>query len=451
MYPKRQDETLDTRSLYRNERGLVTAVGLLILAALTVLGTTAVMFTSTDIRIGGNYKLSEQAFYVAEAGTEEARQRLRRNASNPLSDDYPQENSDRARGWRRCIGSETKAQTKGCDAGHRTASLQSDLDYTVVVKYKTSGGNISYWGDNDGDGINTPNPTAGENIYVINSSGSTGSSSKVVEVEAARLPPLTIPAALYVQAQTNVAGNSTFVDGDDGCGTNNLPGVATTLPNANVGSPPKPSVDVQQANVRGTPAITYTTPVMSVQAMVDDFKNAANIKPTLPTSGTLTGEKWGAPTGGGQGTSTGGQNPTITYPTPSACNDPPTSSTCTALSPSTCSPTNTNIVYIDGSNIQNNSITLSGNTMGCGILLVDGNLWLEGGFNWYGPILVTGSVHFTGGGNVSKQISGAILSGGSVDADLVGGNTNLKYCGAAINTQTANRPLRVLSWREVGG
>lgn len=54
--------------LYKNEKGIVLITALLFLMVLTVLGTTAIMISSTDIKIGGNYKLSKQAFYAAEAG-----------------------------------------------------------------------------------------------------------------------------------------------------------------------------------------------------------------------------------------------------------------------------------------------------------------------------------------------------------------------------------------------
>ena len=40
-----------------------------------LLGTTAVMTSTTDMKISANYKTGNQAFYVAEAGTEEARAR----------------------------------------------------------------------------------------------------------------------------------------------------------------------------------------------------------------------------------------------------------------------------------------------------------------------------------------------------------------------------------------
>ncbi len=71
---------------------------------------------------------------------------------------------------------------------------------------------------------------------------------------------------------------------------------------------------------------------------------------------------------------------------------------------------------------------------------------MHGGFSWYGPILITGSLTYSGGGN--KQVTGAVLSGGSVDANVAGGNSNIVFCSAAVNTSQF-LPLRVLSWREL--
>ena len=59
--------------------GIATAVGMLVLATLTLLGTTGIMITATDLKIGGAHKASEAAFYAAEAGLEEARGRLLRD------------------------------------------------------------------------------------------------------------------------------------------------------------------------------------------------------------------------------------------------------------------------------------------------------------------------------------------------------------------------------------
>ncbi|MDD5153251.1 MAG: pilus assembly PilX N-terminal domain-containing protein [Desulfovibrionales bacterium] len=58
--------------IIKNERGIALITALLFLMVLTILGTTAIVISSTDIQIGGNYKLSKQAFYNAEAGIQYA-------------------------------------------------------------------------------------------------------------------------------------------------------------------------------------------------------------------------------------------------------------------------------------------------------------------------------------------------------------------------------------------
>jgi len=56
------------RIIYNNEKGFVLPLGLMFLAIISILGTTAVVVTTTDLKIGSNYKTSVQAFYDADAG-----------------------------------------------------------------------------------------------------------------------------------------------------------------------------------------------------------------------------------------------------------------------------------------------------------------------------------------------------------------------------------------------
>jgi hypothetical protein len=83
-----------------DEKGMVLVLGLLLVAVLSLVGTTAVMTSTTDMKINSNYKSGAQAFYIAEAGIERARAQLmtlgsttlsqtllaRRGANNQLSD-----------------------------------------------------------------------------------------------------------------------------------------------------------------------------------------------------------------------------------------------------------------------------------------------------------------------------------------------------------------------------
>ena len=78
---------------------------------------------------------------------------------------------------------------------------------------------------------------------------------------------------------------------------------------------------------------------------------------------------------------------------------------------------------------------------------MEGDLHVHGGFQWYGVILVTGTITFTGGGG--KNVTGGVLAGAEVSADLVGGDANIVYCGQAIDNQTNHRPLLVLRWVEM--
>ena len=53
---------------HKNERGAALVISLMFLSILAMLGTTAVVLTTTDIKIGANYKANAQAFYDADAG-----------------------------------------------------------------------------------------------------------------------------------------------------------------------------------------------------------------------------------------------------------------------------------------------------------------------------------------------------------------------------------------------
>jgi hypothetical protein len=67
---------LHPRESRGDEKGMVLVLGLLLVSVLSLVGTTAVMTSSTDIKINSNYNSGAQAFYIAEAGIERARARL---------------------------------------------------------------------------------------------------------------------------------------------------------------------------------------------------------------------------------------------------------------------------------------------------------------------------------------------------------------------------------------
>jgi Tfp pilus assembly protein PilX len=388
----------------KNEKGAVLVTGLLVLLVLTILGMVAMMTTGMELRIARNDRSAKQVFYIAEAGLEDARSRMQTAVSpSPINDSSPTSTS-----WTAFVGTATRAAAKGYQSSNPNHALytplNSSMDYVVTITHKSdSSGNILRWGDINGDGALEENTSVGENIYVITSEGHTPSGAeKPVKIEAVRVPSISAPAALYTEANTIIQGNSTYITGMDQCSGPDVPGVLTR---ATVSQNGKPTIE-------GSPAIVQNSPLnLDISNLVKEL--GPNAKYSYPVnSATLTGMNWGSPVAG---------------PTPQNA--------------SSCS--ERNMVYFETSSTY---VKLAGQSSGCGILLVNGDLDINGGFHWYGIIIVTGSVIFSGGGE--KNVTGGILAGGSVSADTLGGDASIVYCSQAGN-QTNYLPLITLRWVEL--
>jgi len=72
MKPSIKLQKLGLKSAYGNEKGIVLAVVLMFLAILAAMGSSAVVMTRADIKIGGNYNHNMQSFYTAESGLQRA-------------------------------------------------------------------------------------------------------------------------------------------------------------------------------------------------------------------------------------------------------------------------------------------------------------------------------------------------------------------------------------------
>ena len=101
------------------------------------------------------------------------------------------------------------------------------------------------------------------------------------------------------------------------------------------------------------------------------------------------------------------------------------------------------------------SVHLTSAASGSGILIVDGDLDINGGLNWYGLILVRGKVSFTGGAGASTNLYGAILAGDDVNAsnqpqsDNFGGSINFSYDVCALNRVGGSSPPQLLATHEI--
>lgn len=415
--------------LFKNQQGAVLTVALMFLAILAFLGAAAALLTSTDLRIGGSYKASQRAHYVAEAGAEEARARL--CLSFVPSEERIIDNHPTAAQWRAYIGTSTKAQGKGYSSGNamhqRKSRLQTDMDYTVVIRHQTDDGtptgNVLYFGDLNGDGNfeRHTDSSKGKNIYEITSYGLADGATSVIVTEVAPGPPITAKAALYTGTSANILGTSTNIKGENppGCGGGpDVYGIGT--PQSQASGPIDISGNPTISGAGGDPSISYSEDPVNIPGMVKFLRRMADFSYTV-NAATQTGSATPGP-GDGWGTPVQGAN----LQQPSSCAD-------------------YNVVHYDTGGTH---IRLSGGVTGCGVLVVEGDLEVHGNFFWYGVIIVTGSVTFTGGGN--KNVTGAVFSGEDTDGDVVGGNANIIYCGAATNG-LENHALLILTWKDYEG
>ena len=92
------------------------------------------------------------------------------------------------------------------------------------------------------------------------------------------------------------------------------------------------------------------------------------------------------------------------------------------------------IVYAPG------DISINGD-QGQGVLMVNGNLSIQGGFVFYGQVIVRGTVKLTGTGN---HIYGGVMAANvvdSTDASKLAGNSSIRYSRCAVTTVFVNSAM----------
>ena len=150
--------------------------------------------------------------------------------------------------------------------------------------------------------------------------------------------------------------------------------------------------------------------------------NFSGLPPVYANCGTQTGQQFGG------------------YPA-SLLGNPPVEPSPTGYNPVT--------TYIPG------SVKLTADANGAGILVIDGDLEINGGLNYYGLILVRGKVSFTGGGSQAVNLYGSILAGEDVTAtdtavsDKFGGSINFHYDVCALKRSGGTQPPRLLATHEI--
>ena len=437
-----------------NEKGAVLVIALAFMALLAMAGTTSVLLTTTDLKIGSNYRTSTQALNASHAGLAESRGRLGGSstadnyagdpaaAPDPLwcayiltsgtwsTSDDPHYDSN-YKNYFPASGNFTgttpaantlqspadisyftkirhKREYDAESAGHTTTTQHyADGDGSVATNTAASPGSIIHFGDDPATPLvveyvefTNAAPQSKRDarpVEIVRAYGSSADSSGVTEIETIIVPTgLDTNAVLY--AKNNVTSNGTVtVDGNDHgtCGTTEPPvgsiytyptGTSTTLNGAsNVMAPTPPE--------NGDSNIMITD-------LIAQLKDSATEIITSDQNNT---------TYGADGASV-------------ACYS------------------NTSDPYNVG------GLKLQGVT-GYGLLLVEGDLILGGGFTWYGLILTTGTMVFNGGGGPNRiQINGAALANSTV---AMNGSVDLHYDSCYIADALETTIARVSRWRAV--
>ena len=384
------------------ERGFALVFSLMILLMVTLLALAAINTSVLDVKIGSNDLTSKKAFYVAEAGWNEFTARFK---AGEITDLAPTDTN-----WKIFIATNVQ---RAAEIGYVSnpphyyvPTIQNQLDYAVQIKHLVENSSVVR--------------KAGHPVYIVTSHGWHVEGRKTVEVTLNQSPGLDPPAALYSKTSVFVKGNSTIVDGHDYCGVDDKPGIITTTDTiARSGTPTIDGLPEHPAPPDLPGQVINSSLDLPLDEYVSYLKDYASDANTYNYIGnkTLTGMDWGSLTGG--------------------------ESTSDPLKPTG----NANIVYFNMNAV--NTIKLAGGCHGEGILLVNGNLEVSGGFAWYGIVIATGALTFTGGGE--KNITGGILAGNmtSVEVDLAG-NVGILYCSDVYRYLRQRVPtFRIAHWRKL--
>jgi len=426
---------MTTRSVARArtpEAGNAMVVALLVLMILSSAAVAYVAVTKSEKQISSNTAIATGAFYTAEAGLTEGLYRMsyQNDSINYIGPPTP------VAGWGEYIVMSNGASGQDPDrAGLASDGLDNDndglidesgesypetpskqtggnqLQYPYVrVEYKTLGGNLVRFGDADQD-PSTPmqeNFLQGDPVLKISAVGTNGNSKKVIEAEAVKFPLLNANSAVWAGGPLNFNGNAFLIDGHD----HDADAPFDTIPNGNsvkgvLTKGPKsdaPFTLQQQDNIVGAGG----NGSVDQSPFTYDF-NALWANLLSAADRSFTG-----------------------------------ATTLSSASPDVGTLSDPKIMVVNG------DLTVQGQWQGAGILMVNGNLNMGGGSMYKGIVIATGDVRLAGGGpaDVARILGSVIYQGSLINASTSGGSSRVFWSSEAVTTALSMSKYTLSWWRE---
>jgi hypothetical protein len=404
-----------------DEKGMVLIVALLLIAALVLLGTTAVMISTTDMKISANYKSSTQAFYIAEAGIEQARAQLRNLGSSTLSQILAASAGPNGLLSNSAVSSNFYANG---------AFVTDDIPY--IPQSSFGGGTYRVYLTNAATlpgvlPIETVTLTDDTDLRVTLTSFSQGpnNSFAVVQVVAKKLTLPALPGAIILPG----------------------PGVAFQGGNSNASSV-----------VGGIESAIVTTSNNSRDIVENQLESigridnyTCNTSPCISNEETTIDPTWNSVSGiEGLYNTLISMADVVTGTTTGA-----TATTTTLTADQVGTTSNRTIVVVNGN-------AVLGPVNGAGILIVTGQLTLNGNFNYHGLIMCIGQGNLLRNGGGNGEIEGSILVARTRDTsnNLLttlgnptyntngGGNSDIIYNPNEANLSQLKPPFIKQSWKQ---
>jgi Tfp pilus assembly protein PilX len=396
-------------STARNERGVALVMALLVLLVISLLAATLMMSLNVDTKIATHSMRESQALHIAEAGIGEAVARIR-NGDIPSSPLNPQQTAyifNCQPGSVPVLGANDVALATSQPAGQwlqYTTATQKES--TLTVRYKTNNARtiVYRYDPAKNPAIQT---VSGYPIYVVTSTGRKGSAYRRVTAEVIQKPfNANVKAALAAEVGINFSGNS------DVCGFNH-----------SMDTPTGDKIPACNNDHLGSGDLPGAYSCNNITAGGSSVQNGN--PPTTPNQVGFYAGPWEA-----LGMS---QAEFFAWVGAAKSSEP--------------SPPQ-GIHYLD-----NNGVTQdkSGNYAyhggnGEGLLYVDGDLTVNGNFNFRGLIYVEGDVKING----TFWCLGGMIVKGKTTIKIANGNAAILYSADAINQNISKYggQFVTLAWRE---